>query len=231
MNDHVDIDANNNKGSLAGINKGEMSQIILKSEYKQEYYIHSAARISNYFSWVKFIITISSASIAATASTLFAVKETTPCFYILISCSIACFFVSIITGLLSFIGHVKYEESKAVYSYMNYCNQESANTLFRVTVDPWYSKYGNISFFAVATGFLFIISGIVIFWLERFGTSQLWCWIGFIICLIAVIFIMFFLYKKSKKYFFRADDEDCRIEKFESSMEKNIEKSKAKSIS
>ena len=208
MRDNIKISAPDNKGSVLG------NTNILKNEYKQQYYIHSAARISNYFSWVKFVVTISSAAIAATASTLFAVKEATPWFYIFISLSIVCFFVSVVTGLLSFVGHVKFEESKAFYSYINYRNVESSNTVQRVTVDSWYSKYGNVSFFAMVSGFALITSGIFVFWIERFVVDICLRRVAFVAFLVVIIFIIV-SFVMSKSYLFKADDEDNKIDEFE----------------
>lgn len=209
MRDNIEISAPNNQGNVLGENNS-----ILKNEYKQQYYIHSAARISNYFSWVKFVVTISSAAIAATASTLFAVKEATPCFYISISLSIVCFFVSVVAGLLSFVGHVKFEESKAFYSYMNYRNLESTNTVQRVAVDPWYSKYGNVSFFAMVFGFALIAFGIFIFWIERFFYVGRWYWTASAALVVTVL--IYILQRKVKSHLFNAGDEDAKISKFES---------------
>ncbi|MBQ9088628.1 MAG: hypothetical protein IJY46_07600 [Lentisphaeria bacterium] len=216
MNDSINIHACCNEGNIANVNHGEMNQNILRNEYKQQYYIHSAARISNYFSWVKFVVTISSAATAATSSTLFAVKDATSLFYISISISFVCFFVAIITGLLSFLGHVKFEESKALYSYINYRNLESANTVQRVTVDPWYSKYGNASFIAMVSGFILIAAGIFIFWIERFFNAWRWHLTAFVA--FAVIVMIYILRKKVKCHLFNADNEDTEIEKIDSRM-------------
>ena len=190
------------------------------SEFRQQYYIHSAARITNYFSWVKFMVTISSGAIAAAASTLFAVKEAKVSFQVLMSFSLVCFFIAVICGLLSFVGHVKFEESKALSAYRS-LDSKNTNCISRITVDPWYSAYGNRAFYTMCCGFMLVSSSVVVYWIEQFFTPH-WMLTVFELTgafLLSFIF-MLLLYARTRKYLFTTDYEDVKIAEFEQKSKK-----------
>ena len=210
MKDLISLSCKNNKGSISGVNNGKQEAY---NNYVQEYYIHSAERISNYFSWVKFIVTISSGAVAFVMSSLFVIKGPLSAFLFIVSLAIICFFCAIMSGLLSFIGNVKYEESKALVNYHK-AFKEAENSIDRTSVDPWFSTAGNFSFYAMSAGFFLLVSGLLLFWLNVWLSEKFLSWgMEIIVALLFAGIMEFFLYCKSKKYLFHADDEDIKIER------------------
>ena len=215
MSNKTNIHACHNNGNIAGVNYGEVNLNVLREEYKQQYYIHSAARVSNYFSWIKFLVSISSGAVAIAASALFTVKKISILFQILLSFSIVFFLIAILLGLLSFIGNAKFEESKALDAYQKYRNNEPDSTLSRVQINPWYSECGSWAFYIMSLGFITISSGVCVFWVEQFNADGGGLWVRGGIFFVAV-FLMIVFVAKTRLYLFKADHEDLRVEQIDS---------------
>ena len=215
MRDKIHISSDYNRGNISGVNNGisKNHTCISSNVHLQQYNIHSAARISNYFSWVKFIVTIAAGAVAFIVSAIFA-AEIRGAFLVLAILSLICFFTAIISGLLSFLGNVVFEETKAVNEYQLYWTNDD-NTLFRVTVKPWYSKCGNLAFYSLTSGVVIIVGSIIVYCVDLLLKVTLSQYILFFLGLILSIFIVKVIHSKTKDYLFKADNEDMRIMKIE----------------